>query len=72
MGAYTASNKCPAPNSDLAVRDRHKYIMLQKFLIILSGNSFFLPIIPKIMLTTPMIPQIIPTITQYIARVHCL
>ena len=51
---------------------RLKSIMIQKFPIILSGNSFFsdLRIIPKIMLTTPMIPKIMLTIYS-LYRVHC-
>ena len=37
---------------------RLKSIMLQNLPIMLSGISFFLPIIPKIMLTAPIILQI--------------
>jgi len=41
------------------LRARLKSIMLQNLPIMLSGISFFLPIIPKIMLTAPIILQIV-------------
>ena len=43
----------------LCLKSRLKSIMLQNLLIMLSGISFFLPITPKIMITAPIILQII-------------